>query len=483
MTQASKFFNFLKAGYPILWVETHEEERAIAQLCREAPMYDFFSWNLVDGWRDLSKAECDQIAQGGAGDPVYPLARIKDMKETCVVFIKDYHKFLPSVDVYRALKSLIPTLKKDDKHIVIVSPVTQIPIEIEKDITIFEFGLPTVEDLMAIADRMKVDNGLEFEIDPQAIAAAKGLTLDEAENAMALSIITRGSYIREVMEHAKLQAVKKSGVMELYMPEPEDQLGGLNNLKEYLHNRKKGFFDPALPTPKGILLAGLPGAGKSLTAKVTASVFGFPLLKLDISGLKGSLVGESEKKMRQATQLADAIGEAVIWIDEIEKSLGGVQSSNKTDGGTSSGMFGHLLTWMQETKSRVYIVATCNEVDDLLNISQGALLRRFDDIFFVDVPGIDERKLILDIMNKRYRTSIDHSMADSMINWTGAEIEKFVKASVYDGTESAFNNVHPIYEQNKANIDRIKAWARVNTRFANTGIQETNSNVRRLKVS
>jgi SpoVK/Ycf46/Vps4 family AAA+-type ATPase len=309
----------------------------------------------------------------------------------------------------------------------------------------------------------------------------------EAEDAMALSLITTGRIDREIMESAKLQAVKKSGLMELYMPEPVESLGGLGNLKAYLYNRKIGFTDGRRGVPKGIILTGLPGAGKSLSAKVTASIFDMPLLKLDFSGLKGSLVGESEQKIKAATALADAIGKCVIWIDEIEKAIGGVQSSNHSDGGTTAAMFGHLLTWMQETKSKVFIIATCNDMDDLLNISQGALLRRFDDIFFVDVPTYGERIQILTLMNERYGTAIHTEHMEMAKNWTGAEIEKFVKSSVYDGVDAAFGNIHPIYEQNKANIDRARDWAKVNARRANDEevIDKTQKDqkVRKLKVS
>jgi ATP-dependent 26S proteasome regulatory subunit len=483
----SKFFNYLKAGYPVLWVETHEEDRCIAQLANEASMYDVYSWDIISGWKNLQKRESEQIVDNiTIGNPVAPLNKVRDAtKETSVVFLKDYHKFLPGVDTYRTLKNMINHLKAEDKHIVIVSPVTEIPVEMEKDVTVFEFDLPSQDDLMVIANRMINDNQLNIDVNQNAIAAAKGLTLNEAENAMALSIITSGTFTREILEDAKLQAVKKSGLMELSMPVPESDLGGLDNLKQYIHHRKRGFVESHLPTPRGILLAGLPGSGKSLSAKVTASVLGFPLLKLDIAGLKGSLVGESEKKMRQATQLADAIGECVIWVDEIEKALGGVQSSNKTDGGSTSGMFGHLLTWMQETESNVYIVATCNDIDDLLNISQGALLRRFDDIFFVDVPGLNERIQILDIMNARYGTQIDKEAMARAHNWTGAEIEKFVKASVFDGEDDAFNNIHPIFEQNKDNIHKARTWAMNNARPANVRIDESaveNKKVRRLQI-
>lgn len=464
MNQSTKFYNLLKAGYACIWYNTHEEERLIAELRYQAQTYESYTWDLINGL--VCNDHLHQPAEI-MPDPLMPIQKIAAMPETSILFLKDFHKFIPSVEVFRALKNAIPGMKANDKHIVIVSPVTEIPLELSKDITVIDFDLPSVDDLVQVAERMIKNNEMSIEVDRTAIAAGKGLTLMEAEDAMAFSLITTGKIDRESMENAKLQAVKKSGLMELYLPEPESNLGGLESMKQYLHNRKNGFFNNTKAAPKGILLAGLPGAGKSLSAKVCASIFEIPLLKLDFASLKGSLVGESEKNVRLATQMADAIGCCVLWLDEIEKALGGVQSSNHTDGGTTSAMFGHLLTWMQETKSKVYIVGTCNDMEDLLSASQGALLRRFDDIFFLDVPTFSERCTILKIMNDRYETEIDNEYMARAHNWTGAEIEKFVKASVYDGADLAFSNVHPIFEQNRENIDKMRNWAKVNARRAN----------------
>jgi SpoVK/Ycf46/Vps4 family AAA+-type ATPase len=443
-------------------------------------MYDAYSWDMGYG---LICRESNYVE--ALHDPLSPIQKISSLPQTSILFLKDFHRFIESVDVYRAMKNQLNHMKANDKHLVIVSPVVKIPIELEKEITLMDFALPSVDDMVILAKKMVSDNGLDIEMTEdihQTIAAGKGLTMAEAENAFARSLIATGGFDREIIEEAKLQTIRKSGVMELFMPEPIDQLGGVDRLKSYLFNRKDGFFNEAKPTPRGILVTGLPGCGKSLTAKVTASIFGFPLLKLSISSLKGSRLGESEEKMRQATRLADAVGEAVIWMDEIEKDIGGVQSSNHTDGGTTSAMFAHLLTWWQETSAKVFFFATCNEMEPLLNISQGALLRRFDDIFFMDVPSLAEREQILAIMNKRYQTEIPMDLCVNMSNWTGAEIEKFVKASVFDGVEEAFANVHPIYEQNRDNIDKVRNWAKSNARWASTREDQSNGKVRRLSL-
>jgi len=469
---------YLQAGYPVIWVHTHEESRAIATLSEEAKGYHIYSWDTVSGLRDHQTGQARTMP-----DPLKPLQGVPTMPEACVLFLKDYHKFVQSVEIFRTIKNLIPVLKATDRHLVIVSPVISIPVELEKDVTVLPFDLPTIGELLDTAGRIVSENGLNVEVDERAIAASRGLTLQEAENAIALSLVKTKTISKKVLETEKLQAVKKSGLMEIYEPVTEDQLGGLDPLKKYIHNRKKGFDNHALPRPKGILLVGLPGAGKSLSAKVTASVLDFPLIRLDIASLKGSLVGESEQKMRQALALIDAVSPCVVWIDEIEKALGGVQSSNRTDGGTTSAMFGYLLTWMQESKAPKYIVATCNDVEDLLSISQGALLRRFDDVFFVDLPSVRERTAILSIMNRRYNADLPSNLVSRMDGWTGAEIEKFVVASIYDGLEEAFANIKPIYCQNRDKIEKAREWAKYNARPANDNGQNGLNNDRRIKIN
>ena len=209
------------------------------------------------------------------------------------------------------------------------------------------------------------------------------------------------------------------------------------------------------------------GTGKSLAAKVIASVLGFPLLRLDFASLKDPYVGQSGERIRHACSLIDAVSPVVVFMDEIEKAVAGVHSSSRTNGGATASMFGLFLSWLEESKTLKYLVATCNDIEELLTASQGALIRRFDDIFFLDLPIDEERKSILNIMNSRYKSEIPVELTSRMVNWTGAEIEKFVKASVFDGIEEAFINTKPIYEQNRDVIERTREWARLNARLAN----------------
>ena len=476
---APTFHQYLQAGYPCLWVTTHEEPRAIKSLSELAEGYKVFSWDIMAGLRNHETG----IAQP-MPDPVKALEAMNGMPEGAILFYKDGHKFLQNINVIRTVKNMIPVLKSSDKHLVFISPITQIPIELEKDITTFPFNLPTVGELMAAAQKIVEDNGLSNVVEEATIGAAQGMTLDESENAMSLSLITEKTFSRKILESEKLQAVKKSGLMELYPAVEETEHGGLENLKKYLHKRKQGFTDPALAKgkPKGILLLGMPGTGKSLSAKVVASILELPLVRLDFSSLKSSLVGDSEKRLRQALQVIDALHGSVVWLEEVEKAVSGVQSSGKTDGGTTSAMFGALLTWMEESKSPHYLVGTVNDVEELLSASQGALLRRFDNLFYVDAPDEDERKSIIAIMNRRYGTDISEALAIKMAGWTGAEIEKFTRASLYDGIEEAFSDIKPISEQNKAVIDKAREWASVNCKWANAKAPKKETAGRRIKT-
>jgi len=378
------------------------------------------------------------------------------------------HKFMNSIEAIRAVQVFLADAKAL-KHIIFMSHKAAIPEELEKDVLLAHLGLPGNDDLQSIINAIIAENELEgkVEVTGEHVKAVQGLTNQEALNAFSLTLTEKQQLDRQHLEKFKLEAVKKSGMMEIFPAVDPRELGGLDLLKTYMALRAKGFDDPNLPTPTGILLMGLPGGGKSLSAKAIASMLKMPLIKLDIASLKSKYVGESESKMGQALALIDAVSPAVVWLDEIEKSVGGVLSSNKSDGGMSSAMFGKLLTWMQESKKPKFIVATCNDIQPLLEASHGALIRRFDDIFFVDTPSHSEKLEILTIHNAKYGANIPETLVAQMENWTGAEIEKLCKSSRFEGVDNAFANIRPIYEQNKELFSKMRSWAGHNARPAN----------------
>lgn len=217
-----KFENYIKAGYPCLWVQTHEEGRAISVLTQEVQGYNIYSWDLVGGM--LTHANGNRVAMP---DPLQPFKAIQQFPEKSILFLKDFHKFITSVEVFRSIKNLIPILKITGKHLVFISPVVNIPVELEKDITLVDFELPTIAELLQVAREIVEGNEININIDERAIAAGKGLTLAEAENAMALSLVAEKAFSKKIIEKEKLQAIKKSGLMELYEPVDISQLGGL----------------------------------------------------------------------------------------------------------------------------------------------------------------------------------------------------------------------------------------------------------------
>lgn len=483
---------YLKAGYPILAVRTYEPDRAQEVFTREImandSVYTCFTWNVLKGIAQLEINDEGILCQRPVSHE-QPLTWLNTQPQNIVLFLWNYHRFLNNFEIVQALQDGRDTWKENFRHIIMLVPDITLPKEIEKSVTIIDFNLPgKCEIEKVIADTM---NGVDGEIEHKdtdndvLVNAARGMTLFEAENAFALSAVTAKRFDPDIIAEHKLQIIKKSGFMELYPPVAESELGGLDNYKAYIHNRKRGFYDPNIPSsakPRAVLLFGLPGGGKSLSAKVTASVLGFPLIRLDISGLKGSRVGESEQNTRHAWKTIKAIAPVVVWCEEIEKVFGGVKSSSQSDAGTTASMFGLFLTEMQECTDPVFFVMTCNDIEELLTISQGALIRRFDDIFFVDLPSLEERKAILSIMNRRYNAQHDLDLVSHMEGWTGAEIEKFVRNSIYDGPQKAFSHIKPIYSQNKQVIENARRWAQSHAVSANKIVPVTQGTMRRIKT-
>lgn len=481
-----KFDDFVKASYPFVWIQTYEEQRALSVLvdrCNQnlpGKAYQY-CYDGVRGVTDLSDADSmDHFIDpfDFLTDKEYGIMKLapdchanesEDGKGHTIVYMLDFHSMLENDLNVRALRNLVSFLKNNMITVTFISPVIDIPVELEKDVAMCDFELPDVEELGRVARAIIADNGKKITINKRSIEAAKGLTHQEAENAFALSLTKKQKLDKKLIEGQKLQVIKKSGMMEISNPVPIDRLGGMGRLKSYINKRKSGFEDPALPTPRGILMTGFPGTGKSLSSKIIASIFDLPLIRVDISSLKGSYVGESEKNTRHVMRTIDSISPVVVWFDEIEKALGGAQSDGGPTGDhVSTNMVGILLTWMEESEATKYFIGTVNDIGALLNISQGALLRRFDDVFYVDLPNMEERREILKIMNKRYKQNFPESYLEVMEGYTGAEIEKIVKASAFEGIEEAIKETKKIADQNASLYRKLQGWAENNARCANS---------------
>ena len=347
--------NYLKAGYPALYITTIEPLRATKTL--NTTPFKCFCWDCLRG---ITKRDSEKIIE----DVIDPLGAIKWLgsQTDTVLVVQNFHHFVASVEIIQEIQNSLVIWKASGCCLVIVGPPAQLPPEIACFFTMLKFRLPTVDDLHAIQQELAQAVGVDVNHD--AIEAALGLTEFEAETAFALSLVLKKRFCAKIVTNQKRQMIKRTGLMEFWPPVPVDQVGGLDLFKQYLENRKQAFETGSrdLPKPKALLLVGIPGTGKSLSCKAAASILGWPLIRLDISALKGSLVGESERKIRQATATIDAFGKLVLWLDEVEKSFAGIKSSGHTDGGTTSAMFAHLLTWLQETKTPMLVMATANDL-------------------------------------------------------------------------------------------------------------------------
>ncbi len=433
-----RIINYIRAGYPGLYLVSPEEQRVDAEIKRIAQdlKYSLHVWSVVDGLVNTKKHTTT-----AANDPLEALVAIKDLSEKTVILLRDFHLFLqdPNPILIRQLKDVLQEAKTKSKTLIILGCRLCLPPELEHELTVIEFALPGKEELRAVLGGIMESAGIksmENEAREKVIDAASGLTTIEAENAFALSVAENKNIEPAIVAREKAQAVKKNGILEIVeTKESLESIGGLDVLKEWLLKRRHAFSQRAieygLPTPKGLLIIGIPGTGKSLTAKATARVFGVPLLKLDAGRIFAGLVGQSESNLRAVIQTAEAIAPCCLWIDEVEKGFSGTKSSNATDGGTSSRVFGSFISWMQEKSAPVFVVATANDVSQL----PPEMLRkgRFDELFFVDLPNQQEREAIWEIQIGKYgRAPGDFDIAQLAKvteGLTGSEIENaFVEA-------------------------------------------------------
>jgi hypothetical protein len=463
---------YLKAGYPALCVLTQEPHRAEQLLICEK--WTWMAWDTIQGIRQAGTHKVIEEIR----DPVEAVKWLNMYRDT-VLICHNLHLFLDIPEVIQAIQNGITVWKGMGSALAMISPLIQLKPEIEKFFTIIDLPLPNDENLIDI--QYDLCKSVNVKPNKRAARAAKGLTELEAEGAFALSLIQKGYCSTKVISHAKSQMIRRSGLLEFWEPAKVSEVGGLNQLKQFIANRAKAY-EPGnehLPRPKGVLLAGIPGTGKSLSCKATANILGWPLIRLDIGSLKGSLVGESEQKMRSALKVIDAFGECVCWLDEVEKAFAGTRSSGDVDAGTTANMFSAFLTWMQETKSSVLVMATANDVQKLP--PEFIRAGRFDAIFWVDCPTTTERVEIIKIMNHKYGSKILSTYANQKLNgWTGAEIEQLAKDSLYDGVEAAYEAIVPLSRTMREEIQSLKDWAKSRARLANT-LEEEPSRKRKLK--
>ncbi|MDW8052599.1 MAG: AAA family ATPase [Armatimonadota bacterium] len=471
---------YIRARFTLIVLVTVEEERAIElikSLC-EQTQRACISWDLADGFQPIANTSGSLPS---ARDPLTALEQIEKWEGTALFVLKDFHEAWGNAQIKRKLRSVAQRLKYTRKSIVITMPTSQLPPELRDEAVLLELPLPDARELDAVLERLLQTPGVKTQLTPlgreKLVQAAVGLTAAQAQRVFAKAIVADGTLDDRdigIITDEKKQVIRESEALEFYtVSETIDDVGGLGVLKEWLRLRERAFTQQAreygLPAPKGVALIGIPGTGKSLVAKMIGGLWRMPLLRLDVGALFGSLVGESEERTRRALRLAETIAPCVLWIDEMEKAL----AHGGLDSGTSTRVFGTILTWMQEKQAPVFVVATANNIQSL----PPELLRkgRFDEVFFLDLPTYEERKEIFAVhLRKRGRLPQDYDLdllARKSQGYVGAEIEQAIIDAMYVGfhagreftTEDILQSLKrqvPLSIAQREVIEALRQWLR-----------------------
>jgi SpoVK/Ycf46/Vps4 family AAA+-type ATPase len=496
----------MKARFPYLYISSWEESRVLSvihQVVTDSAQIKtprtLYTWSVTSGMCEYGQKKPDDCKV-----PLKALEVIENFTKPAVFVLKDFHVYFggggrqADPQVIRKIRDLFEQLKQSPspKNVIFLSPTLALPQELQKDVTIVDFDLPHFEEIKAVLDEMieanrqsgRIVTDLTEQEAERLAKAALGLTLNEAENAFARAMVADGRLdindLNVILEE-KRQTIKKSEILEFIATDIKiEDVGGLENLKRWLKKRNKSWLDSAarygLPAPKGVLITGVPGCGKSLVAKAISAMWQLPLLRLDLGKIFSGIIGSSEENMRKAIKTVEAVAPSILWIDEIEKGFSGTSSSG--DSGTSSRIFGTFLTWMQEKTKPVFVIATANNIHSL----PAELLRkgRFDEIFFVDIPTLKERKDIFQLhMNKRIKhpevkgnleisDSFLEELAATTEGFVGAEIEQIVVAALFEAFSEdrsllakdfhkAIVNTVPLSITQKEQISAIRDWANV----------------------
>ena len=487
-----KIANYIRSGHPGLYIVSPEEARVEGELrvVADALGYGLFAWSVTTGLINTTDGDSRQ-----AQDPLDALEAVGELPENTIVLLRDFHAFLEDGNpvLVRTLKDTLGRGKTRGTCAVIVGCRQILPPELERELVLIHFKLPDKTQLGQVLDGICESAELdkpEGDDRDRILDAATGMTCTEAENAYALAVIECRRVDPAVVAREKASTVAKSGLLEIVqVRETLDDIGGLDCLKSWLIQRREAFGERArryrLPSPKGVLLLGVPGTGKSLCSKAAANVLQRPLIRLDMGALMGSLVGESEANLRAAIHVAEAIAPCIVWVDELDKGLAGGQGGGATDGGTSARVFGSFISWMQERTAPVFIIATANDVSQL----PPELLRkgRWDEVFWTDLPNRTEREAIWKIkVAQRGRDPAQFdvvTLATASDGYTGAEIEGVVADSLYrafaEGREPTTDDMQQVLRDTvplsklSDQVDALRKWAKGRARPATSPEQES----------
>ena len=476
-----EFNLLLKARYPILYITTIEEDRleyTIRSCIKKNGNRGIYIWDFVEGY--INNPNNNGIAKR---NPLQALEFIEKItpESPAIFLLKDFNRFLNDVSISRKLKNLIRILKTQPKTLIIVAPDVNIPNEFIDTISILEFQLPQLNEIKQELNRLvnSLNQEIENNVFESLVNSCQGLSLERIRRVLSKIIAlnkTLDNRAIELILKEKRQIIYQTQILEFCLSDNTiSDIGGLKNLKNWLTQRAKSFSNKAknygLPAPRGLLLIGIQGTGKSLTAKAIANDWQLPLLKLDFGRLFGGIVGESEMKIRQMIQIAETLAPCILWIDEIDKTFG--QINSRGDSGTTSRVLGTFITWLSEKTAPVFVVSTANNFDVL----PVELIRkgRFDEIFFVGLPLEEERKLIFSVHLSKLRPESWQNFDITLLsqeskNFSGAEIQQ----SIIEGMHIAFNEnrefttndirrglqeIIPIAKMNFEEIESLQNWA------------------------
>jgi SpoVK/Ycf46/Vps4 family AAA+-type ATPase len=492
--------DLIRAAYPLLYVVSPEEDRVEATLKEVGArrMRKFVTWSVTEGFEEEGNSLPKDVR-----DPIRALENVDRFEDHAIFVFRDFHPYLTDPTIVRRLRDLcknFSTRGKFKKHMILLSPIFKAPLELEKDMALVEFGLPVREEILEIVegtlenvsmkDRANIKLLRDPELKDRVVEAALGLTANEIRAVLSKSLVRTRDFDIETILSEKKHIIRKSGILEFFETKVQwGDIGGLDIIKTWLKKRHLAFThrarDFGLPVPKGILLTGVPGCGKSLTAKAVSGLWQMPLLRLDVGKVFSSLVGSSEENIRRAIRTAEAVAPSILWLDELEKGFTGVKSSGDSDAGTTARVFASFITWLQEKQTQVFVIATANDVTML----PPELLRkgRFDEIFFVDLPSPHEREEIMRIqIDKLNRTSTVRrdpanfdipKIASSMQGFSGSEIEQSLISALYDAFDikedvtterllTSASEMIPLSYTMKEKIDEMRAWAKSRARMA-----------------
>lgn len=473
------------AGHVLLLLQTYEEQRwtdALAQLASE------MEWGLVT-WTSASGVE-PMLSSGNARDPLEFLNIATDYPEEHFFLLKDLHPYLTRPEVVRKLRDLTPVLRERRQAILMTSPLDTVPVELAKEVSILTLPLPGLAELREVLTETLQAVSPEAQVEERQtehlIKAVLGLTAEEARRAYAQVLRDRETideHAYAALVHEKRHMVQGSDLLEFFdLDAGLEDIGGLEGLKEWIRQRAEAFSEDArsrgISYPKGVLLTGVQGCGKSLSAKAIARLLGFPLVRLDIANLLESQRGSSEQNLRDVLHLMEAIAPSVLWLEEVDKAFAGFADEASQDA-TMSRIVARFLTWLQEHEAPVFVVATANNVNRL----PPELLRRgrFDELFFVDLPNFYERKAIFDIHLSKRGWRADKFNAEKLSNesegYSGAEIEQVVNSAVIDSYSAgkilseadlleSIERTVPLSVTMEDEVFHLREWARTRCRPA-----------------